>query len=278
MSVMLSTFLGKVNNLLGDNISGTTTSNGNTDKTTFIDSSMSKYEDGYFGDPERRSEWWAYIGTALRPIKNFTSSSGTFEVYTAFSSQVSSSTAYELHRFDRDEKINAINMSLRECYPDFYQRVEDSTTLDGTGSDDNEYEVPATFAEFPDQIWQKDTDGDLITYTEITDYKVKELGGTYYFYADIVEDDDIVLIGKTYLSQFTTDSSTTELTDAQADVVALLATSIFYRTLSGKVNASDIGRFDALAARFLMLYEQRKNVTRMRYVLPRRVDWGWLDD
>ena len=278
MSVMLSTFLGKVNNLLGDNISGTTTSNGNTDKTTFIDSSMSKYEDGYFGDPERRSEWWAYIGTALRPIKNFTSSSGTFEVYTAFSSQVSSSTAYELHRFDRDEKINAINMSLRECYPDFYQRVEDATTLDGTGSDDNEYEVPATFAEFPDQIWQKDTDGDQITYTEITDYIVKELGGTYYFYADIVEDDDIVLIGKTYLSQFTTDSSTTELTDAQADVVALLATSIFYRTLSGKVNASDIGRFDALAARFLMLYEQRKNVTRMRYVLPRRVDWGWLDD
>ena len=85
MSISLTNFLVDVNNYLDDSLSGTTTSAGNSAKTTFVDSSLQKYEDGYFGDSERRPEWWAYIASQLRPIKRSESSSGTVEVYTAFS-------------------------------------------------------------------------------------------------------------------------------------------------------------------------------------------------
>ena len=276
MSISLTNFLADVNNYLDDSLSGTTTSAGNTAKTTFVDSGLAKYEDGYFGDPERRPEWWAYIASTLRPIKRSESSSGTIEVYTAFGSQVGASTAYELHRFDRDKKIIACNQALDAAYPYFYARVEDATTLDGKGASDNEYEVPSTFAEFPDQIWEKATNSSVITYTPVTNYTVIEIGGTMKFYANITKDDDIVLIGKKYLTQFTNDASTTELTSAQAAVVAMLAVSIFYRTMAGVVNAADSGRFDALANRFEQMYEQKKWRHMMPLVAPRTLDYTWL--
>ena len=276
MSTSLTNFLVDVNNYLDDSMSGTTDSAGNAAKTTFVDSALSKYDDGYFGDPERSVEWWVYVSSQLRTIKASQSSSGTLEVHKAFSALIASSTAYELHRFDRDKKKIACNQALDAAYPHFYSRLEDSTTLDGKGASDNEYAVPATFVEFPDQIWKKHTATSVITYTPITDFTVMELSDTWKFYANITLDDDIVLVGKKYLSQFTTDTSTTELTSAQAAVVAMLAVSIFYRTLSGTVNAADSGRFDSLANRFEQMYEQKKWRHCMPLVAPRTIDYGWL--
>ena len=278
MSTTLTVFLGKVNNYLGDNISGTTDDDGNAAKTTFVDSALSKYDDLYFGDPERNPEWWAYISSTLRSIKTSQSSGGVITVHKAFAAQVASATAYELHRFDRDNKIIACNQALDDAYPLYYNRHEDATTLDGKGGSDNEYEVPNTFTEFPSQIWQKHTSTSLITYTEITNYKAVEIGGTMKFYATIVENDDVVLVGKKYLTQFTNDASTTELTNAQAAVVALLATSIFYRTLSGIVNAADSSRFDSLAIRFEEMYEQKKYLHAMPFILSQEINHGWLDE
>ena len=169
----LTVFLGKVNNYLGDNISGTTDSAGNAGKTTFIDSALSKYDDNYFGDPERNPQWWAYIASELRSIKGFTQSSGTVEVHKAFTAQVGTATTYQIHRYDRDKKILACNQALNEAYPYFYKRVEDSTTLDGKGSSDNKYTVPVAFTYFPDQIWQKHTATLVYTLTPITNYEVR---------------------------------------------------------------------------------------------------------
>lgn len=276
MSTSLTNFLVDVNNYLDDSISGTATSDGNAGKTTFVDSALAKYDDGYFGDPKRSVEWWAYIASELRPIKRSESSSGTVEVYTAFTAQVTSLTDYEIHRFDRDKKKISCNQALDAAYPYFYNRLEDSTTLDGLGASDNEYEVPSTFVEFPDQIWKKHTSGSVITYTPITNFEVMELSGTTKFYADITLDDDIVLVGKKYLSQFTNDVSTTELTSAQAAVVAMLAASIFYRTMSGVVNAADSGRFDSLANRFEQMYEQKKWRHCMPLVGQGPLDYSWL--
>lgn len=276
MSISLTNFLADVNNLLDDSISGTTTSDGNAGKTTFIDSGLNKYEDNYFGDPERKPEWWAYLASELRPVKASQSSSGTVEAYNAFTAQVTSLTAYELHRFDRDKKIIACNQALDAAYPWFYARLEDSTTLDGLGASDNEYEVPATFTDFPNQIWKKNTESSVITYTPITNFTVMELSGAWKFYANITLDDDIVLVGKNYLTQFTNDASTTELTSAQAAVVAMLACSIFYRTLSGVVNANDSGRFDSLANRFEQMYEAKKFRHAMPLLASRTLDFGWL--
>jgi len=277
MSISLTNFLVKLNNLIDDNLNGTTTSNGNVAKTTLIDVGLTKYDDGYFGDPDENSEWWVYTESQLRSIRKFVSATGTISVHKAFAALIATSKAYSIHRFDRDKKKVAINQALNDAYPYFYLRVDDETALDGTGAGDNEYEVPATFTEFPDQIWKKHTSGTAITYTPITDFVAKRLDDTWYFYADITTGDDILLIGKTYLTQFTDDASTTELTTGQADVVALLAASILYRNLSGLVNATDSERFDSLANRYLEMYERLKVNKIMPRILPENLDWSWTE-
>jgi len=279
-TITLTNFLTKINNHLGDNLSSTTTAQGNAGKTTFIDSAMSKYNDDYFASGNNNQEWWVYLASQLKAIKSFTSSSGTFEVYSAFSAQVAASTAYSLHRFNRDDKIIACNQALYECYPDFYKDLEDATTLDGTGSSDNKYTVPATFTEFPDQIWSIDDDTTDIVRTQITDYQMEKINGSWYFYADITTGEDILLVGKTYLTQFTpgTDSSTTELDNSQAEVVSLLAASIFYRTLSGKVNTENSERFDALSNRYLEMYRRQAMIKAMPRMFGLKQDFAWTNE
>ncbi len=270
MTITLVNFLGKVNNLIGDNISGTTDANGTTDKTTFVDSTLATYDDRYFGDPERNPQWWAYIGTDLRQIKSSQGETGTVTVFKAFATQVMSSIAYQIHRFDRNKKIIACNEALTYSYPYFYKRVEDATTLDGKGASDTEYTVPTTFTEFPDEIYEKHVSGTSIYYIPIVDYQVVEIGGTMKFYASISTGYDILLVGKKPLTPFTNDASTTELTDAQAEVVALLAASMFYRNISGVVNAEDSGRYDSLTERYEAMYEERKLRHCMPLIAPRR--------
>ena len=278
MSISLTNTLIKLNNHLQDTFDSTTTSAGNAGKTTLVDSALSKYDDGYFGEANNQQEWWVYYASQLRTIKGFTSSSGTIEVHSPFSAQVTTATAYSLHHFDRNRKIVALNHALYESFPHFYKMVTDATSLDGKGSSDNKYTVPNTFTEFPTQIWSIDDTTTDIKRTRITDYEMEEISGTYYFYADITDDEDILLIGKTYLSQFTNDASTTELNDAQAEVVSLLAASIFYRNLSQTVNSEDSGRYDSLANRFLNDYQARVNSgAGMSLILPDKLDWSWCE-
>ena len=137
--------------------------------------------------------------------------------------------------------------------------------------------MPSAFTEFPTQIWSIDDSTDDVVRTQITKYQAEEISGTRYFYADITEDEDILLIGKTQLTQFTTDTSTTELTDAQADCVALLAVSIFYRTQSGVVNASDSGRFDSLANRYLNRWDELKISMGMPMIFPEKDNMEWAN-
>lgn len=277
MTIALSAFLTKINNLLYDNISGTTDAAGAADKTTFVDSALSKYEDNYFGSPERNPEWWAYISSQLRTIKSSQSSGGVITVHKAFSAQIASATAYQIHHFDRDKKIIACNQALTVCYPRFYKRLED-VTLTGKGSGDNKYEVPSSFTEFPDQIFTQYVSGTIITNEEVTDYLRVDSGGKMYFYADITTAYPILLVGKTPLTQFTNDASTTELSDSQADIVSLLAAAIFCRTMSATVNATDAGRFDSLAMRYETLYDGGKDELGKPASFPRRLDWSWINE
>ena len=277
MSIKLEDFLIEVNKYVDDNISGTTTANGNAAKTSLVDSALSKYPDGYFGGPERDPEWWAYVGTTLRSVENFVGSSGTVIVHNAFGAQVTITTAYSLHKYDWDKKVEASNDALYDAYPWFYKRVEDETTLDGTGSSDNKYTIPVTFTNFPDHIYKKHTSRSIITYTEIIDYDRTELNGTRYFYANITTGDDISLVGRTYLSPFTTDTSTTELTDGQARIVALKAAANLYHRMANTVDATDAGRFEVLANRFEALWDRDKVIHMMPVEIRRELDFSWLD-
>lgn len=277
MSVAFTTVLTKLNILIDDNISGTTSSDGNISKTTFIDSALKKYPDGHFGDPQRDPEWWAYVSTTLRPIKNFDGKTGTILVHNAFSAKVLESVAYSIHKYDRDKKKEAINQALYQAYPWFYKRVEDDDSLTGQGGSDTEYEVPAEFVDFPDQIWQKNASSDNISWTEVVNYQRKEVEGTKYFYASIPTGYTIYLIGKTYLTPFTTDVSTTELTSGQAEVVALKAAANLYWRMANTVDANDAGRYEAIANRFEGLWDREKIKHRMELLCTRTMNFGWLN-
>lgn len=282
MAVTLSEAIEKLNDVIDDNISGTTDSDGDEDGTTLIDSELARYGDSYFGDPDRKPEWFVYIHVdseadvgELRTVKQSTAD-GLIVVYKAFSDQIASATSYELHRFDRDKKIKAWNRALSDCYPSFYKKIEDDS-LTGTGGSATEYEVPTTFPDFPDEVWQRNTSDDKITLTRIKGFKVVEIEGTMYFYANITEDDDIVLIGREPLTAFdsTDDESETELTSTQADTVALLAASNLYRMLSSVVAADMSERYDSLANRYEQMYEVKKFRTAMPIRVPRVVqEWA----
>ncbi len=279
--VTLSEAIEKLHDIIDDNISGTTDDDGDANGTSLIDSALSRYADGYFGDPDRSPEWFVYIQVdpnadkgELRTIKHSTSD-GLLVVHKAFSAQIDSGTDYEIHRFDRDKKIRAWNQALSDCYPWFYNKIVDES-LEGNGSGDNEYEIPSTFSDFPDEIWRKTTSGDRIDFYLIKELDFAEIGGTLYFYANIPDGDDIVLVGKEPLTQFDKDDddSETELTSAQADVVALLAASNLYRMLSSMVAADMSERFDSLANRYNQAYENRKLRVSMQFLAPRNVR-GW---
>jgi len=98
------------------------------------------------------------------------------------------------------------------------------------------------------------------------------------FYANITTDYPILLQGKTHLTVFTTDSSTTELNDAEAEVVALLAAAIFCRDMSSFVNAEQSERYDSLAVRFQRLYDGKKPQMAKPSTSPRKLDWSWLEE
>ena len=172
VTITKANFMTKVNNILNDGMTGTTSSAGNADKKDLIDSELSHYKDDYFNG------WWVYVASQLRRVSDFTSATGTVDWVTATTAQVGASTAYELHRFDRDKKIVAANQALSMSFPWFYSQVEDETTLTGTGSGATEYEVPAAFTEFPEKIFYKIiTNTTDIEYVEVLNFKTRKAAG-----------------------------------------------------------------------------------------------------
>ena len=274
MSISLTDFRAKLNNLLGDIVDGTTTANGDENKKTFIDTQLAAYPDHWFAGKT------AYLPDVpeARDVEDSLQPEGVIIVRNAFTSQVLSSVAYELHRFHPDKKKVAINQALYAAYPYLYKRLED-VSLTGTGDSDTEYDVPVAFSDrFPDQVWLKTTSSTLISFERFYDFDFKDVAGSKKFYADIATTKTILLIGKTWLTQFTNDASTTELTDEQAEVVALKAAANLYRMYSGIINAQDSSRFDELANRRDAEFEELIKRKRMPELYRLGLDWTWLDD
>lgn len=348
MSISLVNMRTKLDEVLGNAVSGTTSANGADDYTTAIDDELAQYPDDYFKD----RFLYMVVAAEERKVKKFLSPSGTVVVWAAFSAQVLASKAYKLRLFSiADEKI-ALNNALNDVFPYFYNPNYD-TTLYGQnayGEDPNEfnkylYAVPTAFIEFPDQMWLfeaytgthtggtadaltdsgaswtvnelKDltiynkTDGSSGTVTANTsttvtatlsdsgewdkddeyiiqkpnkkptafhNYTVVEQARAtqYQFYASIPENYLLGLVGKAYLTQFTTDALTTELTDAQAQVVCLKAAANLYEMKSAKANAEDAGRFEMEAAKFNRRFDEQKTIRGMPPLHKLRLDWSWL--
>jgi len=273
MSVSLTNFRAKLNNILGDVVSGTTSANGNTEKTTLQDTELAKYSDHFF------AEHIAFLPGVpeARAVEDSWQPEGIVQVYKPFTSQVAISTPYEFHKYHPDDKKAAINNALLSAYPYFYKRIED-VTLTGKGAADTEYAVPAAFADgFPDQVWLKKITGSEISFEEFFNVDFKTIAGSKKFYANISTDYTILLIGKTWLTSLTTEASATELTDEQAAIVCLKAAANLWRQKTTVVDAEDSGRFDTLADQKDLEFERLVRLRAMPEISHFSMDWSTLE-
>ena len=267
MSINLTNCRAKLNEILGDVVSGTTSEDGADTKKTFVDISLAKYPDHYFAGRV------AYLPVAAesRDVEDFLQPEGVVMVHSAFTAKVLATVAYELHKHHPDKKKIAINQALLAAYPYLYKRLED-VSLTGTGSGVTEYDVPAAFTDgFPLQIWLKSTSGTKISFEEFLDADYKEVAGAKKFYADIATTYTILLLGRTWLTPFTNDASTTELTDEQAHIVCLKAAANLYRMGSAVVNAEDSSRFDSLASIYDSEFDKLLSLKRMPSLYQMRI-------
>lgn len=167
MSKAVTVIRDKLDELIGEeNVSGTTSASGATDKTTAVDVSLARYPDDYFSD------WYFYetVAAEERKVKSFLSPSGTLTVWEAFTAQVATSKAYTLSVFSKAEKLAAINRALVDSYPYFYSRITGVLVGQHTSDkDDRKYALSSiigdTFSEPPQQLyihdcWYGDHDGD----------------------------------------------------------------------------------------------------------------------
>lgn len=270
MSITRADMRAILNQLIDEVVSGTTTADGDTDKKSFVDENLAPYEDSLF-----RGRYAFLPGSGeVKRIDESTTPEGKVVVYGAFSNELVSGTAYEIHRFNPQFKNDALNRALRMAYPKLYKLVTDES-LEGKGGSDTEYEVPAAFASFPLQVYAKYISGSQIAYTSIT-VDWKDIGGTKKFYASIPTTYKILLVGRTHLSEFTNDSSTTELTPEQAQVVCELAAAYTLQREMALVNSEDRDRLRELAqdkeAHFWTLLGEKA----MPYLEKCRLDWSSL--
>lgn len=271
MSIKLSDFRDILNTILHDTLKGTTTGDGETDGSSLVDEGLTGYHDHYFRDAH------VYLPDAEeeRAIKGFLEPSGTLYPFRSFSSQVTSGKDYEIHQFPIDEKKRAINQALRDVYPYFYKPLKDTSL---TGSGRAKYTVPAEFEEFPRQIWYKAA-VDSLPPERLYDVVVldRTAAGAFEFWSYVPSGRTIILLGRAQLSQFTDDDSTTELTEEQAEVVALKAASRLYQSYVTRVDSQDASRFDKLTARLEARYMELVRTKRMPLLLGARMDFSWLD-
>lgn len=271
MTITLANMREKLNNILGDTITGITTSQGAADKTTLIDTALERYNDDYFKD------YHVYIPSAVegRVIKTSLNTEGLLKVYKPFTAQVAATIAYELSRYSASDKLIVLNQALLAAYPYFYKRLED-VSLTSLGGSDTEYAVPAAFADnFPLQVWLKIVTDSVINYERVYHFQCVEIAGAKKIYASLVSGHTILLVGETWLTQFSNEASTTELSDEEAEIVCLKAASNLYRRLAATVNSEESGRFEALVIACEADFDRLIKAKRMPILNKMSVDFRW---
>jgi len=126
----LSTILTRLNQRIGDAITGTVTTAINAD-TNVVCSDLNKevnQDDAfnrqwiYFTDENNSAEY--------RKISDYTNSTGTLVVMGAsLTDDGADKGSFELHKYDRRNKIRAINQAAREIYPYVFRFLRDRTLI-----------------------------------------------------------------------------------------------------------------------------------------------------
>lgn len=135
---------------IGDDLAGITTSTGDANKLTLVslDLKAAALSDDAFNGQ------WVLITSGVcnkqeRLISDFTQSTGTVFVDTAFSAQIASGVTFEIHRYQPSKKKNFINRALEMSYPFFVKKWDDKNLVCGNFLPNANFE-DWTNADFPD--------------------------------------------------------------------------------------------------------------------------------
>ena len=123
----------RISEKIADWTSGTTSGNGNAGGTTVVDTGLAgKGNDFYNG-------WWLLItsgtyATQVRQVSTtvgtgFVASTGTLTVTRAFGGQILASVTYELHRYNPDNYLVAINRKAEDLLVDNYLPLRDESIV-----------------------------------------------------------------------------------------------------------------------------------------------------
>jgi len=112
----------------------------------------------------------------------------------------------------------------------------------------------------------------------LTEYTIMDpAASTKRFYADIGEDKLISLIGKGRLTEFTTETSTTELSNSQASILCKRAAANVYRVMASKVDTKQRDKFVMLALEMEALYEGNSRDIAMPSLGRPVLDYSWTE-
>ena len=126
---------------IGDYLTFTTTTNITTD-TSVISTDLQKYDGG---NPDYFVDWWVYIdGTnnagVLRKVSAYDTTTGTLTVRGANLSSESGSVTCYLHRFNRENKVRALNRSIEQSSQVLFREIDDRTLVTGNPVPDGHFE------------------------------------------------------------------------------------------------------------------------------------------
>lgn len=266
MATALSVIRPEVAKKMQGYISGTTTSAGATDGSTFVCTSLKEYSDG------KLQNRWALIAGVKRKIDTNFQSNGTVRVLVPFSSQVANSTEFEIYSIDPDEIKDEINRQLKGVFPLLCQVVADETV-----------ETVASTYEYSKPTMQGDAYQIFLEAAVTTNPWIKLLNWDYDIYEDKIRfpyalpaGRNLRIIGVDYLSTVDDDDDDTEIDEPQTQILYARVVAELYRQLAAGEVGTDGDKYQKQVSRWENTIEELEDTHRM--VLPARTlkISGWL--
>lgn len=223
-------------------ISGTTTSAGAADGSTFVCTSLKEYSDGYLQNR------WALIGGVKRKIDTNFKDTGTVRLLIPYAAQVANSTAFEIYSIDPDDITAEINKQLADVFPILCQVVVDETTETVAGT--YTYDKPED--ESDNQIiegdpYQIELEGSVTTepWAKLLDWDYDPVNETITFGYYLAGGYNVRMIGINTLSLVEDDADETELDEPEVQLIYAKVVKELYRQLSAGELGTDGDKYRA---------------------------------
>lgn len=134
MTTTLLSLEGLFSEQIGDWLEFDTSTNITTGSTARVIATTLQNVDG--GADDYFLDFWTYITEGnnsgkLRKVKNYETSVGRLDLYGVALASESSAVTVRLHRFDRRNKVKALNRAIEQLYPSLHRRIDNLILVTG---------------------------------------------------------------------------------------------------------------------------------------------------